>query len=129
LALYAVLYFAGALVSLAPGYLEPHYSIRDTSRDLGKLLGNSPSVVVARAEGLFNGNTVLYRSFDRRTETEKPEVVVVGFALRGRQVKEWLDQNYHVAKTYSLYVSPEYARLQPDAENLVAEARVYEKNR
>jgi hypothetical protein len=126
-ALYAVLYFAGSLISLAPGYLHPHYSIRDASRDLGKLLANSSSVAVARAEGLFNGNTVPYRSFDRRTETEKPEVVVVGFVFRGHQ--EWLDQNYHIAKTYPLYVSPEYARLQPDALDSAAEATVYEKNR
>jgi hypothetical protein len=126
-ALYAVLYFAGSLVSLAPGYINPHYSIRDASRDLGKVLANSSSVAVARAEGLFNGNAVPYRSFDTRAEAEKPEVVVVGFIFRGS--KQWLEQNYHIAKTYPLYVSPEYARLQPDALDLVAEATVYEKNR
>jgi len=125
--LYGALYFAGSLVGLAPGYLHPHYSIRDASRDLGELLANSASVAVARAEGLFNGNRVRYRSFDRRTEAEKPEVVVVGFVFRGH--KDWLAQNYHVAKTYALYVSPEYARWQPDAADSVAEVTVYEKNR
>jgi hypothetical protein len=126
-ALYAVLYLAGSLFSLAPGYVNPHYSIRDASRDLGKVLANSSSVAVARAEGLFNGNTVAYKSFDSQSEAEPPETVVVGFVFRAR--KEWLDRNYHVAKTYQLYVSPEYARLQPDALDSVAVATVYERNR
>jgi Dolichyl-phosphate-mannose-protein mannosyltransferase len=125
--LYALLYLAGSLFSLAPGYIDRHYSIRDASRDLGEFLANSSSVAVARAEGLFLGNTVSYESFESKMEADPPETVVVGFVFRGR--KGWLDQNYHVAKTYQLYVSPEYARLQPDALDSAAVATVYQRNR
>jgi hypothetical protein len=119
----------GALREPVPGYLDPHYSVRHTSRDLGRALADSKSIAVFRAEGLFNGNVLAYRSFDEETQFEKPDAVVVGFVLRAPDPIEWLEQNYRVARIYRLYASPEYARLQPDAEDLTAEATVYEKNR
>ena len=124
--LYAALCLMGALASLSPGYLDPHYSIRDASRDLGKVLADSKSIAVLRAEGLFNGNALAYRSFDEETEFERPDAVVVGFILRNPI--EWLEHNYHVARTYRLYASPEYSRLQPNVEDVAGVATVYERN-
>jgi hypothetical protein len=125
--LYAAFCLIGALAGLSPGYRDPHYSIRDASRDIGKVLADSKSVAVFRAEGLFNGNAVAYRSFDKETEFEKPDAVVVGFALKDKDPIEWLEQNYTVARTYRLYASPEYARLQPNGDNVAGVATLYKR--
>ena len=99
-----------ALVALAPGYLDPHYSIRDASRDLGVRLAHSPSIAVFQAEGLFNDNVLPYKSFDKRTEADEPDTVVVGF--RRGAPEAWLERNYRIVTTYRFYVSPELDRWQ-----------------
>jgi hypothetical protein len=106
-AMFACCYLLTGMIRLAHGYMDPHYSIRQASRDLETLLAKSPSIAVSRAEALFNENTLAYASFNRRDTREKPENLVVGFAFRGDE--EWLKQNYRPVKVYNLYVSPEYA--------------------
>ena len=115
-------------LTIGPASAPGHSRARSSDRsECPQAPDKSSSVAVARAEGLFLGNTVAYKSFESQTEADPPETVVVGFVFRGR--KGWLDRNYHVAKTYQLYVSPEYARLQPDALDSAAVATVYERNR
>ncbi len=109
---YAACYLIVSLINLAPGYIDPHYSIPAASHDLTAVLADSSSIAVSRAEGLFNNNTLRYKSLGERNSAVMPEFVVVGFVFRGK--KEWLEQHYQIVKTYNLYVSPEYSRLQAD---------------
>src|SRR5262249_45350276 len=44
-------YLLVSLVDIAPSYLDPHYSIRDASRDLGKLLRDSNFLLTVNSEG------------------------------------------------------------------------------
>ena len=62
----ALSYAAASLITVAPGYLQPSYSIRDTSTELGRLLRSSASIQSQTAEGLFNGNALRYSYFPQR---------------------------------------------------------------
>ena len=51
------------LVHIATTYLDPYFSMRAASRDLGVLLaGSTRDIATANAEGLFNDNALPYRS-------------------------------------------------------------------
>lgn len=126
-------YLTISLVGVAPGYMDPHYSIRDTSRDLGRLLGGSCGIVAQRAEGLFNGNSLRYSSYDRhKWKSEPPEIMVIVFTFDPEASFDgWLRHEYQLVKSYNLYVSPEYLRLRPNGA-VVPEApgeviRVYQR--
>ena len=51
-----------SLVRIVPGYFDRHYSIRDSSRDLGRLLPASARIATFKAETLFNNNNLRYSS-------------------------------------------------------------------
>lgn len=123
-------YLTVSLARIAPGYIHPHYSIRDTSRDLGRLLSNSSAIVTKRAEGVFNDNSLRYRGLGGATRnSEMPEALVIAFAFDGGSV---FGREYYLVKTYELYVSPEYYRLHPDRVRDApggAVVRVYRRKR
>lgn len=108
----AACYLGVSLVGIAPGYLEPHYTLRETSRDLGRLLAGFPSIVTLRGEGMFTENALRYDHFNhRRTiSAEGPRALVVTRGdLDGAQQRA-----YRLLKNYDLYISPEYYRRHPE---------------
>jgi hypothetical protein len=109
----ALAYSAVALLRIAPGYVDPHYSIRDTSRDLGTLLAGFPGVVATSgADALFAENRLRYATVRRRTwPAWEPEVLVIAFDFDDRGGR--LARDYCLLRRYELYVSPEYYRARP----------------
>jgi len=115
-----VSYTALALVRIAPGYLTPRYTIAETSRDLGRLLGNSvgDGIATANAEGLFNGNALPYRAIIGRTwPSYRPDTLVTVFVFNDPE--GLLERDYRPIARYHLYTSPEAAR--------PADVRVYRR--
>lgn len=105
----AFLYMIISLPRIAPGYINPHYSIRDASRDLGTILSSQSAIMTIAAEGLFNGNALRYKSFmNVNWPVEKPQIAVVAF--RNVERMPLFKQNYHFVKSYKIFVSPEYYR-------------------
>jgi 4-amino-4-deoxy-L-arabinose transferase-like glycosyltransferase len=94
---FAIAYMAISLVRIAPGYIDPHYSIKDAS---------------------FNNNSLRYRplsyrhSRDRFRTSEVEEILVVAFAKRQR-LEDLLEREYKLVNSYDIYVSPEYYALHP----------------
>ncbi len=100
----ALFYLAISLAGLAPGYFDPHYTMRNTSRDLGALFSGSRAIASIGADGLFNENDLSYESLTTPefNDLEKmPEIVAVAFY--NKWVTMTLDRHYHVSKTYDLY--------------------------
>jgi Dolichyl-phosphate-mannose-protein mannosyltransferase len=123
----ALFYLTISLVRIAPGCLNPHYSIRDTSRDLGALLSGSHTIASIEADGLFNENDLPYESLtvpEFNLLGNKPEIVVVAFAYE--RVKNILEQEYYPIKTYDLYLSPAYDGKGRTPEGILV--TVYKKN-
>lgn len=124
--IYALGYFAAAMIRLVPAYLDPHYTSRDISRDLGVLLDGSSMIATKGAEGLFNDNSLRYQRFNGNTwKSRPPEIVVTGFPATARD-REILETEYHVIKTYTPYISSAYHKTHPEAS--LPEVKVYRKN-
>jgi hypothetical protein len=102
-----------SLVRLAPSYLWPQYTIRDTSRELGAVLREAGVVASSRAEGLFTDNTLVYERFDALTE-RRPDAVVVAFRTYPAE-QEVLDREYELVKMYPLHAPTEYYLLHRNA--------------
>ena len=103
----AVLYLAISLFRTVPGYLNPNYSIRDTSRNLGIVLSGHHRIGSIEADGLFNENNLPYESLtvpEFNLRNKRPENVVVAFAYE--RVKNVLEHEYHLIKTYNLQLGP-----------------------
>ena len=110
------------LVRLAPGYLDPHYSMRDSSRDLGTLLGGvSGSIRTLGAEALFSDNRLRYRSvFGGQWSSAPPDVLV----LAGRmEPSDRLHHEYRLIRQYPIYVSPEFILGEPTWSAAVGQFR------
>ncbi len=103
-ALYAVL----GIVRLAPGYLEPHYSMREASRDLGALLAGAPGRIGALGgEALFSENRLPYRSvMGGAWPASPPDVLVLAGRINDPEGR--LGREYRLIRQYALYISPEY---------------------
>jgi hypothetical protein len=96
-----------SLVGIAPSYLDPHYSIRDASRDLGKLLRDSSLIIALKSEGLFMENTLRYQHVGLADlRPDKSEIVVIAFAYSRPELTRVLEREYQLVKSYDLYVSP-----------------------
>jgi hypothetical protein len=94
-------------VDIAPSYLDPHYSIRDASRDLGKLLRDSSLIITVKSEGLFTENTLRYHHVDpAKLRPDKSETVVIAFESCRPDLTRVLEREYQLVKSYALYVSP-----------------------
>ncbi len=105
----AALCYGGLVVArVAPSYLHPHYTMKETSAALGATLAPGPDLLVAsRAEGLFTGNQLPYRSTLGRTwPARMPERIVMVF--RFDDPEDRLRKEYTLTATYRLFVSPEY---------------------
>lgn len=104
----ALLYVVLGLVRLAPGYLEPHYTMHAASRDLAGLLGDSSGRIAASGgEALFSDNRLRYRSLmGRRWPATPPEVLILASAFDDPEDR--LDREYRLIRQYTIYVSPEF---------------------
>lgn len=103
----AVGYLFVSLVDIAPSYLDPHYSIRDASRDLGKLLRDSSFIIAVRSEGLFTENTLRYHHVSpENLRPDKSETVVIAFESCRPDLTRVLEREYQLVKNYTFYVSP-----------------------
>ncbi len=127
----AVGYMTLGLVRLAPAYLDPHFSMRQASHDLSLLLAVSDrDIGTSEAEGLFNGNTLPYRSIlGDRWPPARPEVIVIAFKFDDSQ--RLLEREYRQIRSYQIYVSPEYVRNEdpwiPASEATHISVRVYRR--
>ena len=104
----ALLYAGLGLVRLAPGYLEPHYSMRESSRDLGILLdGVRGPIGTLGGEALFSENRLRYRSvMDRHLPRTPLEVVVLAGVIEDPEDR--LDRGYRLVRQYALFVAPDF---------------------
>jgi hypothetical protein len=103
----AVFYLAISLAGVAPGYFDPQYTMRNTSRDLGASLSGARAIASIGADGLFNENNLPYESLTAPEFNDlgkKPEIVAVAFYYKW--VKTTLDRHYHATKTYDLFNHP-----------------------
>jgi hypothetical protein len=130
LATAAVLAYAAVAVSrIAPSYATPHYTIRETSRDLGRsLAGTAGPIATSSGEGLFNGNALPYRTVLSKTwPPDGAEVLVVAFAFHGDETRP--EHGYRLTATYRLFVSPEYEDAEPTRHSIgqPEEVRVYRR--
>lgn len=96
-------YLTVSLVRIVPGYLDRHYSIRDSSRDLGRLLPASSKIASFRADTLFNNNDLRYSSFS--LSSERPDFLVVAFD--STPINSVLKEEYSFIKSYHLWIPPE----------------------
>jgi hypothetical protein len=112
----AIAYMVLSLVLIAPGYTDPRFTIRDASRDLGRLLSEYTGVVETwRGEALFHENGLRYASFPLREFTlgsARPDVLVL--VTNFDDTDGILEREYRLVRSYPLYLSPEYARMHPD---------------
>jgi len=100
-------YLLVSLAAIAPGYLDPHYSIREASRDLGILLRDSGVIISVTSEGLFTENSLQYQHLSFvGLRSDKSETVVIAFARP--DLTKILEREYRVLKSYDLYVSDLY---------------------
>src|SRR5262249_4332324 len=92
-----------SLLRMAPGYFDRHYSIRDSSRDLGSVVPASAAISTFRAETLFNNNNLRYSSFHMGTwSSEKPDFVLVAFNIPW--VQDMLESKYNFIRSYNLWI-------------------------
>jgi len=125
--IYALGYLVASTVRLAPAYIEPHFTIRDASRELSVLLEGSSSIFAHRAEGLFSDNVVRYRRFDVNTaKDDDPEIIVTAFDDPQR-VRDFLEKHYYVETSRVLYVSPQIHEMYPTS--LLPALKVYKKKK
>ena len=105
----AALCYGGLVAArVAPSYLHPHYTMKETSAALGTSLAGARDVVASSfTEGLFNGNALAYRSILRHSwPARKPDLIVI--ALRFDDPEQVLQREYELIATYPLFVSPDY---------------------
>jgi hypothetical protein len=110
---FAMIFGITSLVSIAPGYMDPHYTIRNASRELGRLYSGPYRIFTVGAEGLFNNNSLRYRSLGYGLrDAETGDILVVAFAHR-QQLEDSIEKKAWLVHSYDLYLSPEHYRLKP----------------
>jgi hypothetical protein len=103
----ALCYGALVLARVVPSYVHPQYTMKHISAALGASLAGSRDIVVSRADSLFNGNAVPYRTtLGRMWPRPRPEHIVIAF--RFIDPESTLSREYELVATYRLFVSPEY---------------------
>lgn len=111
---FAITYMMFSLISIGPGYIDPHYTIRDSSQDLGRLYSGYNRILTLGAEGLFNNNSLRYTTTGHSLRnSETGDILVVAFGHRLR-LEDSLKEKARLLHSYDLYLSPEFYRLHPD---------------
>ncbi|HKZ05955.1 MAG TPA: glycosyltransferase family 39 protein [Methylomirabilota bacterium] len=104
----ALLFVLLGVARLAPGYVDPHYSMRDSSRDLGALLGGARGPIRSiGGEALFSDNRLRYASIlGGYWPPTPPEVLIVAGAFPDPEDR--LNREYRLIRQYAIYVAPEF---------------------
>jgi hypothetical protein len=111
--IYATIVVVLAAAKIVPMYLEPHYSMKQTSRDLGAYLRDAESVTTLRGASLFNDNRIPYRHYDRVLwKGSPPDIVVVAFP--NQRIPPVIEEDYALVRTFDVYIAPAYFRLHPE---------------
>ena len=104
LTLAAAVYAVLSLISILPSYVEPQYTMKLTSENLGRQLAGFHGVVGSRrADSLFTANTLRYRSTLGRGGWQ-PDVLLVVFDAP----EPSLDREYRLVTQYDLFISRRY---------------------
>jgi hypothetical protein len=123
-AIYLIGYIAASVIRVAPTYIEPQYTIREISDDLGHSLTGVSTIIVHKAEGVFNDNSLHYRRWtEREPSAEAASIVVTAFELPHEPVV--LQARYDLVKIYHPYVSPDFFRAHPGRP--APEIKVYKR--
>ena len=102
-----------AVVRIIPSYVHPHFTMRETARQLEILLGDaSRTIATSRAESLFNGNRLPYRAIPDDWEW-RPDVLVIAFFPLFQDPEGVVEREYREMNRFELFVSPEYADRSP----------------
>jgi hypothetical protein len=106
----AAAYALVALARLAPAYVDPQYSIRDASRDLGRLLAQTAHPVrTLESEALLAENRLPYRTIvGRRFPATRAELLLLGAPIE--DPLHLLEREYRLLRTWDIHTSPEYVR-------------------
>lgn len=104
----AVLFGMLGVARLVPGYVDPHYSMRDSSRDLGAMLeGTGGPIRSVGGEALFSDNRLRYASImGGYWPSTAPEVLIVAGGFPDPEDR--LNREYRLVRQYGIYVSPEF---------------------
>lgn len=112
LAACALCYFMALLIKDVPSYLDPRYSMKQASRDIGTLAAGYSSIVNIRAESLFLENKLAFRTMSRRAGVAaQPQILVVAFL--DAHTKETIERDYRLLKSYDIHVAADYFRDDP----------------
>jgi len=123
----AMCYLTVSLVRIAPGYINPNYSMRDLSRELGTLLSGSSAIVAYSTEGLFNENSLRYTNIIKvNSPLEMPEILVMAFRRDSDRWEDIVTQQYRLVKSYDLSFSPEYYHTYPTTTTVTVYKRKIE---
>ena len=97
-------YAALGAFRIAPAYVAPNYSMKQTSRALGLSLASSAGLVAtSNAEGLFNDNALAYRTVVGWTwPTYRPDIMVIVFAFDDPE--GLLSREYCLMESYQLHI-------------------------
>lgn len=120
----ALCYLILSVIRIAPNYVSPHYTIRETSRQLEGLLAGHPLITTAFGEGLFTENTLRYQAIDIRDyipgvrgrgspwpRTLPDALVLVSPVDNPSNI---LEREYCLIQRYRLFVSAEHRRVNGD---------------
>jgi hypothetical protein len=106
----AVVWVAIWAVHIAPGFFDPHFTVRDASRDLGERLAGAPGAVAYQTGGLFIDNTLALRMITpKKMYSETPTLIVTRSPFLGD--RDFLRQHYDLVTSYDLY-TPRITRVQ-----------------
>ena len=114
-------FLLASVVSIAPGYLAPTYSMRETSRELGRMLAGADSVTSIASDALFLENELPYRSHFRfASASDKAQYVVFFDAQlhRGR-LRRTVYTSYTHMRTFRVDISPAFRRLVPKRDGSI----------
>ena len=99
-------YLALSVSRIATTYVEPRYTIKETSRQLGTLLsGTSGVIATARGDGLFLDTALYFRALPDDWEVWQPAAVVIAADAQATTAR--IDRDYELVAVRRLYVSRE----------------------
>jgi len=107
---FAVAWLALSAIHIAPGVIQPRFTLRDASIDLGRTFAHASSIGSHVIQGIFLDNTLAYKSDWGESEEDPAEIVV---ALQREGTPEYSDLGYKVVKTYDIYHAKLYATRPP----------------
>ena len=107
---FAVAWLGLSAIHIAPGVIQPRFTLRDASIDLGRTVAHASSITSRDIEGIFLDNTLAYDTYWDRSEEDRPEIIVARLHAR---TPEYRDLGYEVVKVYDIYHAKLYNESPP----------------